>query len=343
MAIITWRQNPTVVEALVKEAPDFDFEQAVTILEQIQNNKTPLGEGSDPSLEALEIKSHVSLANPAAELYNLKFTKSKKPTIWTNFISLAGIQGPLPMPYTEIVLQRTKQKDYAFRDFLDLFNHRLASLWYRLRKKYKVSLSPVRPEQHAFGRTLLQLAGIQNFKVQGDIRDSLIHQRVLLTYNDLLWKKCRSAEGLKCFLESYFQTSVHLDLFKGQWKKALFKDLSFIGHYHGQYNSLGHSLVLGRQTWDQSASVMICFKSLSWKMYQSFLPKYDKKGKSNLDLLKEFCRLYCGQQVNLKIRLSLAAHEVRSLSLSGKFALGLNSWLNSKNSEQDFSAEVSLG
>ena len=36
-------------------------------------------------------------------------------------------------------------------------------------------------------------------KVQGDIRDSLIHQRVLLTYNDLLWKKCRSAEGLKCF------------------------------------------------------------------------------------------------------------------------------------------------
>ena len=53
MAVITWRQNPAVAEALKEGAANFEVEQAVTILEQQQTGCIPLGEGSDPDQEAL--------------------------------------------------------------------------------------------------------------------------------------------------------------------------------------------------------------------------------------------------------------------------------------------------
>jgi len=51
--------------------------------------------------------------------------------VHVNFMGIAGIQGPLPLPYTEILMSRMRQKDMAFRDFLDIFNHRLVSVFTR--------------------------------------------------------------------------------------------------------------------------------------------------------------------------------------------------------------------
>jgi type VI secretion system protein ImpH len=327
MAIITWRQNPAVIEALSKEAANFEFEQAVTILEQEQANSTTLGEGSDPLAEALQIKSHVSLANPSASLHKLERKTGKKATLWINFLSLAGIQGPLPTPYTELLMQRTRQKDFAFRDFLDIFNHRLASLWYRLRKKHKVSLSPVKTEQHPLGKTLLQLIGVTDPAAFAEENQSVLNHRILLTYSDLLWKRPRSAAGLVRLIESYFQVPVKLDLFQGKWHEAPPGDLSYLGQAQGQYNALGQTMILGQKVWDQASSVTMTLGPLSWEQCQSFLPTTVKGAASHFKTLQALCNFYTQGSVHLKVCLVLKDGEAKPVILNKQYTLGLNCWL----------------
>ncbi len=75
-------------------------------------------------------------------------------------LGAAGGLSPLPRPFTELVLERTARHDTALRDFLDIFNHRLVSLMYRVRKKHRVGLATVPPEETGLAEHLYALMGL---------------------------------------------------------------------------------------------------------------------------------------------------------------------------------------
>ena len=54
------------------------------------------------------------------------------------FMGLTGPSGVLPQHYTALLMRRLRDKDTSLRDFLDLFNHRLVSLFYRAWEKYRL-------------------------------------------------------------------------------------------------------------------------------------------------------------------------------------------------------------
>jgi len=82
------------------------------------------------------------------------------PVMVTNFFGLAGANSPLPTPLTELVLERLREKDAGMRDFLDIFNHRLISILYRIRKLHRVGLSSTAPEDAPTARHLYAILGL---------------------------------------------------------------------------------------------------------------------------------------------------------------------------------------
>jgi type VI secretion system protein ImpH len=283
-----------------------------------------LGEGTNPETEAVAIKSNVSLAAPASELYKLDFT-SKKPTLWVNFLSIAGVQGPLPTPYTETLIERIRSKDTAFRDFLDIFNHRLASLWHRLRKKMTPGFSQVEPEASAIGKTILQLAGVQSLEKKPETLDP----KILLGYYHLLWSKPHSAEGLLCFIKSFFQIPAIIHHFQGSWNEAKEQDISRIG-FHYNHNTLGRSMILGRRFWNQTASICLELGPLKWQEFLGFLPQTCPT--SPYVLISQITQLYCAEDTT--ITLKLKTEEAEPTFLNRTCALGHTTWIPSRQKKE---------
>ena len=58
------------------------------------------------------------------------------PQMVTTFLGLTGPNGVLPSHYTTLLIERIRAR-ISLRDFLDLFNHRTASLFYRAWQKYR--------------------------------------------------------------------------------------------------------------------------------------------------------------------------------------------------------------
>ncbi|MBY0281410.1 MAG: type VI secretion system baseplate subunit TssG [Alphaproteobacteria bacterium] len=327
MASITWRENPPVKEALIKHVYEFDFDQAIQVLETLDPESTPLGEGDDPHKEAIRIKSRVSFAVPSTELDSIQETSDQKPILWINFLSIAGIVGPLPTPYTETVIERTRIKDTAFRDFLDIFNHRFASLWHRFRKKNIPGLLQKSPEKSPIGKTVLELSGISSIPL---LNESKLDPSILLTYRDLLWKRSHSSAGLIRIIRSYFKVPAVLEQFQGRWVKARPFEFSVIGSKEGQFNVLGSNLIIGKMSWDQVASATIAIGPLNWDQYCSFLPIHSlnkKPHESHLPVLERLTYFYSGLDVQFFARFILNRFEIRSSRLDGNFALGFNTWL----------------
>src|SRR5947199_9804372 len=77
-----------------------------------------------------------------------------------NFMGLSSPTGVLPTPYTELIIERAQKKDNGFRDFLDIFNHRLISLFYRAWEKYRFFVRYERHEADSLTPLLMSFEGI---------------------------------------------------------------------------------------------------------------------------------------------------------------------------------------
>jgi type VI secretion system protein ImpH len=74
-----------------------------------------------------------SMAFPASAVHNIEenANQSDPAHMTIAFMGLTGVQGALPLYYTERMLASKAAKDDSLAAFLDIFNHRLISLFYR--------------------------------------------------------------------------------------------------------------------------------------------------------------------------------------------------------------------
>ncbi len=154
-----------------------------------------------PGNEIVRFRSHPSLTFPPSEIVDLKAPppgqEDRPPEMTVNFIGLTGPLGVLPHPYTELVRERVSYKDTALWSFLDLFNHRFASLFYRAWEKYRFPIAYERQGEDAFTEYLFDLIGMGTPGLRGRMA---VKDQALLLYAGLIAQKPHSAEAIASIL-----------------------------------------------------------------------------------------------------------------------------------------------
>ena len=330
MATKSRRHLPTLKEVLTEQPYTFEFHQAVKLVEALYDHEVPLGEEVSPEKEALILKSRVYLSAPPSDIYDINLSPDNddyRTTMQVNFYGLAGLQGPLPTPYTELILERLKSQDTASRDFLDLFNHRFMSLLHRIRKKYWVGLDNRRAHETPLGKSLLAFNGMSSCLMQ----PRTISPADLIYYSGLYWQHPRSAAGLKQILSHYFDVSVSIKSHQGQWNDLAPDQWTHLGTPpQGQNNILGKNTVLGTKAWGIEQGLRIILGPLSFNQFEQFL----KIGTAFPKVL-EMTRFYLPEGFHFTLQLIVKGKDVTPTKLDGKSHLGWTTWLISKPKTED--------
>src|SRR4051812_39903653 len=158
MAAPSWRTSPAlesgcIQRSLFERGYCFEFFQAVRLLQRMYLDRGAVGTTSRARDEVCRFESHASLAFPPSAIHAITETKQKPVPVQLTvaFMGLFGEEGVLPAWYTERIIARKLQRDGVLEAFLNLFNHRVISLFYQAWQKHRPAiqyeLSAVRNEE----------------------------------------------------------------------------------------------------------------------------------------------------------------------------------------------------
>ncbi len=128
----------TVLSGLKARATRTSLVQAVRLIEQaakMRGRPASVGEDAAPDEEPLRFVASDRMALVATELTGIE-DDGHQPRVTTNVMGLVGATPALPPFYSEIQLQRRRLRDRSVAAFLNVFDHRALSFFYRIARKY---------------------------------------------------------------------------------------------------------------------------------------------------------------------------------------------------------------
>jgi type VI secretion system protein ImpH len=319
------------LEADLRRRPrSFGFFQAVRLLQRLMPGRAGVGRFVDPDDEVVRFDVAPFIAFPASEIDDLELPDSGPARMTVNFMGLTGPLGVLPFDYTQLVAQRAAVRDRALKDFLDIFHHRIVSLFYRAWEKNRLAASRERGATDLISAHLADLIGVG----LGSQKNRLsVPDDALLFYAGLLAPQQRSAVGLQQLLEDYFDVPVEIEQFVGGWYPLAADSQTHVGDTEPS-TRLGEGAVAGDEIWDQQARIRIRVGPLTREQYEEFLPA----GTAH-DALRDLLRFYCNDQFDFEIQLVLAKDEVPAcvIGVEDELAqpLGLSTWIRTAPFERD--------
>lgn len=319
----------SIEDRLFAEPYCFDFVQAVRLLRHFYPHRSCVGLFESPGNEIVRFSVHASLAFPASQLQELIERRGAAPVMRVNFMGSIGPLGVLPLYYTELVAERLREKDETLRDFLDIFHHRLISLFYRAWEKYRFPVGFEQQEQDDFSQYLLDIIGLGTPLLQD--RQQIADQS-LLYYSGLLAQQPRSAEGLKLILKDYFNVPVEIEQFLGAWYRLEPDSQCNLSETPLDSQELGFGAVVGDEIWDPQSRIRVILGPLSLKRYLDFLPS----GTAYFPLCN-LVRFFAGYEFDFEAQLLLQREETPGCEVGGEGdtapQLGWLSWSKTRDLE----------
>ncbi len=338
------------------DGPHFDFFQAVKVLEALvrverleedEPDVVPVGSHTNPNQEGVSFRSRSAMHFPASDIQRidtqprdrdtrLRGTKreNETPVMEVNFLTLCGTRGPLPDYFAELIRDRARLGDNALKAFLDIINHRLISLLYRIRQRHRPTLNTGRVEEHPFANYLLALAGLGGPEARSAVDEGKsgegegLYARELIFYSGLFWHRQRPMVGLERLLSHYFGMPIRGEQLTGGWLRLHADERSRLSTGPGAHNKLGASTVAGSRVPDPLSGYDIVLGPLDWDAYLDFLPIGGRFG-----TLSELARLYTrgAFDMHLRVELNRSAWRANQPTLSSDpksgVRLGWSSWL----------------
>jgi type VI secretion system protein ImpH len=316
--------DDSLIERLVRRPQGFNLFQAISLLERTESESARIGT-TGGRREAVRLSALVSLGFQPSDVaqVGLGAVTGESFTLSTPVLSLAGAQGPLPLPFTELLLERRGARDRAALEFLDIFNHRFLSFLYRGRKKHHVGLNWDSHSASALASCLDRLSALG---LAAGAR-SPQGETEWLRHAGLMGGAPRSMTGLIALLSDRFGVRARGVQFQGGWTPLDTREWSRLGGRGPAAPRLGRNAVLGRRAWDQAAGIRIEFGKLPPQRLATFLPGQPQHG-----LARWLVRRYLQQDLQVELSLQPAPQELgaSTLASASPMRLGWTSWLQSR-------------
>jgi type VI secretion system protein ImpH len=360
---------PSLKERLQAEFFEFDFFQAVRLLEKLAPKRAPVGLDAAPADEVARFRAHLSMAFPPSQIVALDPPNGERPNplLTVTFLGLYGPSGVLPTHYTQLLmdLQRDVRgpERRSLRDWLDLFDHRFISLFFRAWEKYRFHIhyergEAFRPEPDTFTLGLRSLMGlgtpalVNRLQVRSEDEATApagwcdtssearslarIDDLALLHYAGFFAQRPRNATNLRALIADYFRFPVAIEQFRGQWLAIPESGQSRLG----DSGSLGVDAVAGERVWDVQSRFRLRIGPVGYSQFSDLLPdRAPVAERKSFFLVAQLARLFAGPEYDFDIQLVLAAAEVPHTQLADDPCpgprLGWNTWLISMTPQRD--------
>jgi type VI secretion system protein ImpH len=330
MAAESGRTARSVAEGLFDEPTGFEFYQAVRLMGLLWPDRVPVGRDSDPREEVVEFVSDVSFVFPLGDIAGLETPTETGGRARMN-VSFLGVATPnafgsLPYTYAEQILDLGRDKEYALRAFVDIFNHRITSLFYRAWEKYRPALAYERGEHDAFERALFALIGLAT----PGLRERLpVSDHALLFRAGLLARRPASVCAIERLVMSYFRVPAAVEQFQAHWYPIDGGDLNRLGQAN---SSLGSDLFTGEEVLLDQFAFRLRLGPMGWRDYAELLPSGE-----GFPALRELVRLMTGEEFDFEIQLVLKREDTPELTLGGegRARLGWTTWLSNETMDRD--------
>lgn len=321
------RDALALFQNLEKEAHKYDFFQLLRLLENAFPDQPRLGKSLRPRDEAVRFSQNPEFAFQATAIASFQTDQGNvKARLAVNFFGLTGPHGPLPTHLTEYVRDRQRNAgDPTLVRFLDIFHHRLLSLFYRARASAEPAIQLDREDDDRFTAYVGSLFGLGTDALQ---RRDAVPDFGKLHFAGLLAQRVRNASGLVTILNNYFQLPVRVEQFVGHWMQLPAETQTRLGALDGSC-TLGGGAVLGTQVWDSQSKFRLVIGPLSEQDYIRFLP-----GGDSITSLIDWVRNYCGESLEWDVRLILKKDHITP-TMIGKSRLGYTSRIRSCTPTRD--------
>jgi type VI secretion system protein ImpH len=233
-----------------------------------------------------------------------------------------GPNGALPFHLTEYAFERQRHhEDATVVDFINLFQHRLATLFYRAWADSDPVASHARPDDDRFAHCLGSLVGLFHDSALG--RDS-VPDAAKLSRAGLIGGSSKSADGLEALLSDYFGQRIEVRQFVASWLRVPEELRTRLG-IDDSSAVLGVSATLGAASWQRRSKFEVVIGPLTFESFLQYLP-----GSRALRALGDVIRFYTSGEWDWQARLLVNQDDAPGVSLGQVGRLGWTSWLGAK-------------
>lgn len=336
------RLDPPLVDHSLQEPERYEFFQLVRLYE-IVFARHARWQGGDVVNERIRFRNSLRLGfapsqvDAIAPTYllddeGLNTGELERIELTPSFMGMLGINGTLPIHYTEQVISHARfKKDESGHAFLDLFTNRAVGHFYRAWKKYRLPILYETNRQNRFLPLVLALGGLgfDALRERLSAAPGAIDDESIAWLTGLLRQRPLSAEALQRVLGAYFREAVRIEQFVGHWYVVPGEQRTCLGSRNA---TLGGNALVGERVWQRNLRVRIHIGPLRHARYMDFLPKGELAA-----ALEKILSLATGGQFEYEIRPILRAEDVKPATLggSGGCRLGYDSFMLSRPAGQD--------
>lgn len=319
-------QDDPIKDVVCTRSVEFDFYRLLSLLESREGH--PLGTASSPKRERFRLAQEISLNFPPSAVASANYNAADDQlAVVIRCLGILGSNGALPTVLSEHIERRVRSKrDKTLYSFINLFQHRLFTLFYRA---WALNQRCVDHGWGENGRHRNYHAALVGTGRHMKEYSSRIEPRGLIYHTGTFGGFTANRDALIAFLEDYFEVPFHLREFVGNWLVIPEAERACLGRVRST-TTLGLNVVLGERIWNAHLRYRLHIGPVNHQDFLRFLPNHPSFYK-----LKDALRKYTGDHYDCVLSMTLRADSVPSVSLGQESFLGWNTWLGKRQQAED--------